>query len=232
MTMPAKPVPPDRAAELKALLDGEAHVYIDYANIRNCCSRLGWQIDLRKLKNLLSGTGQVKSARFYFGTIAGDKGSEGFVARARKEGFDVTTKPVKFIDISINVSSITSQSTSILQNFVHEALIRSLKVEVIEYLNKQLADLNAQGRSSLEIMKCNFDVEIATDMRLDHALNRAQTYCLWSGDSDFAHPISQLLSDGRRVVVVSMGMARELSDLRPSGMVYFDLRKLKSLICR
>ena len=224
--------PAERLQELSALFDGDTHVYIDYANVRSCCSRLGWTIDLRKLKKVLDSTGKVKSARFYFGTIVGDSGSEGFIARARKEGFEVQTKPVKFMKLSIDVSSVSLQSTSILQSFVNETLIRSLKVEAIEYLNKQLAALNQQGKVSLPVMKCNFDVEIATDMRLDHALNKAQTYCLLSGDSDFAHPILQLLNEGRKVIVISKGMATELNDLRGDGLIYFDIRKLKDLIDR
>jgi uncharacterized LabA/DUF88 family protein len=75
-------------------------------------------------------------------------------------------------------------------------------------------------------------VEIATDMRLDHALKKAQTYCLWSGDSDFAHPILKLLEDGRKVIVISKGIATELNDLKGDGMIYFDLRKLRDVICR
>ncbi len=83
--------PAERLAEVKALFDGDTHVYIDWANVRNGCTRLGWNVRLSKLKALLDSTGKVKSARFYFGTIVGDSGSEGFVARAKKEGFDVQT---------------------------------------------------------------------------------------------------------------------------------------------
>jgi uncharacterized LabA/DUF88 family protein len=64
------------------------------------------------------------------------------------------------------------------------------------------------------------------------AYNKAQTYCLWSGDSDFAHPILQLLSEGRKVIVVSKGIAMELNDLKGDGMIYHDIRKLKDLIER
>lgn len=221
---------PDRLAQLKGLFVGDTNVYIDFANVRKHCAQLGWRVDLRRLKAMLDSTGRVKSARVYFGTIVGDKGSEGFAARIRKEGFDLRTKPVKFIDVSLNVSSVSPQSPDILKSFIDPNLIGLLKVEAIEYLNQQLAALNTEGRYSLQKMKCNFDVEIATDMRLDHALNRAQTYCLWSGDSDFAHPISQLLHEKRNVVVISKGVATEISDLRREGMIYYDLRKVSELI--
>jgi uncharacterized LabA/DUF88 family protein len=222
----------ERLAELQGLFVGITHVYIDFANVNGCCSKLGWSLDFKKLKSLLDSVGTVKSAKVYYGTIVGDHGSEGFVARIRKEGFQVETKPVKMIELPINVSSITTQSTDILRNFIDDTLIKSLKVEAIEYLNQQLAELNKQGIYSLKKRKCNFDVEIGTEMRLDNALGKAETFCLWSGDSDFAHPIWQLLDEGKKVVVVSKGMARELSDLQPDGLIYFDIRKLKDLISR
>ena len=97
-------------------------------------------------------------------------------------------------------------------------------------MNHQLIALNKEGKYSLQKMKCNFDVEIATDMRLDHALKRCQTFCLWSGDSDFAHPILQLLNDKKNVVVVSKGISTEVRDLKPEGMIHYDLRKLTDVI--
>jgi uncharacterized LabA/DUF88 family protein len=222
---------PDRLAELKALFSGDTHVYIDYANIRKACERLGWRVNLQKLKKALDSTGSVKFIGFYFGTMVGNSGSEGFVARAKKEGFSVVTKPVKCMNLSINVSSISLQSPDILRSFMSETIIRALTVKAIEYLNQQLLDLNKQGKLSLEVRKCNFDVEIASDMRIDHALGKAQTYCLWSGDSDFAHPILQLLEAGRKVVVVARGVTAELNELKPAGLVIHDIRKLKDVIC-
>lgn len=219
----------DRLAELRSLFVGDTHVYIDYANTRRI-ERLGWKIDLAKLKTLLDAVGTVKSSKFYFGTLPGNDKSKGFMARVRKIGFEVITKPVKRFWVSIDVTSISLQSPDILRNFVNEALIRSLKVEAIEYLNNQLRSLNRQGIRSLEMMKCNFDVEIATDMRLDNALGRAQTYCLWSGDSDFADPVLRLLEDKKNVTVVARHVSSELNELRPDGLVIYDLRKLKDLI--
>jgi uncharacterized LabA/DUF88 family protein len=222
--------PAERSEELKNLFVGDTHVYIDFANTRKSCSRLGWNIDLRKLRAVLESTGKVKSCKIYFGTIVGDKGSEGFVARIKKEGFELETKPVKLIELPINVTSVGPQSTDILQNFIDPTLIRSLKVEAIEYLNQQLAELNRQGIFSLKKRKCNFDVEMASDMRLDNALKKASTFCLWTGDSDFANPVLKLLKEGRKVIVISRGIATELDDLKPHGLIYYDIRKLTELI--
>lgn len=87
---------PDRVKELQALCKGKTHVYIDYANIRKACERLGWRTDVKKLKALLDAIGAV-SQKFYFGTIPGDGASKGFIAKAGRVGFSVVTKPVKMI---------------------------------------------------------------------------------------------------------------------------------------
>lgn len=222
------PFPPPK--DLRKLLTEKTHVYIDYANTRRSCERLGWRIDLEKLRDLLDSLGTVLSKKFYFGTMVGDSASEGFMKRVRRIGFEVKTKPVKLMRLSINASSISEQSTDILKSFVDETLLRSLKVEAIQYLNRQLRDLNRQGNLFLEKRKCNFDVEIATDMRLDNALGRAKTFCLWSGDSDFADPLLQLLNEGKKVVVVARSVASEINDLRPDGLVIYDLRKLRQTL--
>ena len=51
--------------------------------------------------------------------------------------------------------------------------------------------MNKLGKTSLECWKCNFDVEIASDMRVDHMTKRADSFCLVSGDSDFADPLTE-----------------------------------------
>ena len=105
-------------------------------------------------------------------------------------------------------------------------------MDAIEYLNDQLRDLNKQGITSLKERKCNFDVEIGTDMRMDDHLKKCQNFCLWSGDSDFADPIRCLLGDKKKVVIFGTGgrIAHELNDLRASGLEIFDVRKIREAI--
>lgn len=223
---------PGRMAKLESFFDAPTGVYIDYANARD---RVGaWRIDLRKLKDLFDSFGNVCFQKFYFGTLCGDKGSEGFIHCVKKIGFDVHTKPVKIMDISIDATSISKGSPDILQHFVSQALLRSLKLDAIEYLNDQLRDLNKQGITSLKERKCNFDVEIGTDMRLDDRLKKCENFCLWSGDSDFADPIRCLLNDKRKVVLFGTGgrIASELNDLRASSLEIFDVRKIREVIQR
>src|SRR6202035_881883 len=193
---------PERIAELEGLFDAPTHVYIDFANVRK---RLNWRIDFAKLKDLFDSFPNIKSVSFYFGTMEGERGSEGFIHRIKKIGFRVVTKLVKMMRIPINASSVGPTSPDLLQQFICEPLLKQLKLEAIEYLNQQLADLNKQNVHHLELHKCNFDVEIGIDMRMDHRDKKCDTYCLWSADSDFASTAEDLLSDGKKVIICSAG---------------------------
>jgi uncharacterized LabA/DUF88 family protein len=220
---------PGRITKLEEFFDGPSGVYIDYANVRK---RLGWRIDLERLKQLFDSFGVIVSQRFYFGTLEGDKGSEGFIRRIQKIGFELCTKPVKIMNLSIDATSITKGSPDILEHFISETLLRSLKLDAIEYLNEQLRDLNKQGVLALDHRKCNFDVEIGTDMRMDNHLGKCNNFCLWSGDSDFADPLRCLLGDMKKVIIFGAGgrIASELSDLRSQGLEIFDIKKLREVI--
>jgi uncharacterized LabA/DUF88 family protein len=135
--------------------------------------------------------------------------------------------------LSIDVSSIASNSPDILKNFVRAPLLRSLKLEAVEYLNNELRKLNKQGKSYLEDRKCNFDVEIGRDMLIDYAEQGIENFVLWSGDSDFADPLNQLLDDGKKVFVFATArkVASELNDLVQKGLFIYEIQKIRNLIC-
>ena len=105
-------------------------------------------------------------------------------------------------------------------------------METIEYLNGELRNLNKQGVTHLEHPKCNFDVEIGSDMRLHNGLRKAEIFCLWSGDSDFADTIKDLLKDNKKVCVfgTAKGIASELNQLKSSGLEIFDVKKLREFV--
>jgi len=135
--------------------------------------------------------------------------------------------------LSIDVSSISKNSPDILKNFIRKPLLKKLKVETIEYLNTELAELNKQGVYFIEDLKCNFDVEIGRDMLLDYDKNGTETFILWSGDSDFADPVKQLLADRKQVVIFATVrmVSSELNELRKDGLLIFDIQKIKNFIC-
>ena len=76
------------------------------------------------------------------------------------------------------------------------------------------------GRTYLEDRKCNFDVEIGGDMLLDYAEKGIKAFVLWSGDSDFADPLRQLIDDGMKVYVFATArrVAAEFEELVMRGL--------------
>ncbi|HEY4356413.1 MAG TPA: NYN domain-containing protein [Acidobacteriaceae bacterium] len=222
---------PERIKQLESLLNEKTIVYIDYGNVRGWSRRLGWMIDLAKLKDFLNSFG-VRQVWFYFGTYTGDSKSEKFMSFVHSQGFKVRTKHVKIMSLSIDVSSISNRSPDILTNFIDPVLLKNLRIESIEYLNDQLRAMNKQGRTWLECSKCNFDVEIASDMRLHHYMDEAENFCLWSGDSDFEDPLKELLDAHRTVSVVGTArhIASEINALKSRGLKIFDLKTLREFL--
>jgi uncharacterized LabA/DUF88 family protein len=223
---------PDRIAELEMVFSATTNVYLDYANMRPWANKLGWHIEPKRLKQLLDSFDTVRSVKFYNGTLVGDVISEDFMAEIGRFGFDVHTKPVKKMKLSINALNIPLDSPDVLKDFIHRPLLKKFGPAVIEFLNAQLKDLNRQGVMSIENLKCNFDVEIGRDMLLDDK-NGATGFALWSGDSDFADPVRQLLDDGKKVVLFATAgrVSSELSALTKNGLLIFDIQKIRDFIC-
>jgi len=224
---------PKRILELERIFDRKTNVYIDFANVIRWQDKLKWHIDLKRLKQFLDSFENVKKIKFYNGKLEGDEKSLTILEEAEKYGYDVKTKSVKIMKLPIDVSSISPTSPEILKNFIRTPLLKQLKVEVIEFLNNQLKELNQQGILFVQDLKCNFDVEIGRDMLLDYEKNQVENFILWSGDSDFADPIKQLLEDGKKVVLFATArrVASELNELQEKGLFIFDIQKIRDFIC-
>jgi len=224
---------PDRVKELEVIFDGKTNIYIDFSNVRPWAVKLGWHVDPKRLKQFLDSFDTINSIKFYSGTLVGDGDSEGFIENLKDLKFDVKTKPVKIMPLSIDVSSIPINSPDILKDFIRKPLLQKLKMETIEFLNTQLKELNNQGIKFVEDLKCNFDVEIGRDMLMDYEKNNADKFILWSGDSDFADPVSQLLKDNKKVILFATArrVASELDDLVEGGLFIFDIQKIRDFIC-
>jgi hypothetical protein len=134
---------------------------------------------------------------------------------------------------SIDASSISPDSTALLDQFIRRALIKKYEIATIEYLNERFEDMNRKGEFFIEDMKCNFDVEIGIDMLLDCERNSAETFVLWSGDSDFADPIKKLLAVGKRVFLFATArkISKELAALTNDGLIIFEIQKINKFIC-
>ena len=224
---------PKSIKQIETLLAGTVNVYIDYANIRPWAEKLGWHIDPKRLMQFLESFDNISSVKFYTGTLVGDPVSEAFASEITSLGYDLKTKPVKIMDISIDASSIDPQSTALLKQFIRPSLLRKYDLATIELLNKKFVELNNVGIYSIQDRKCNFDVELGRDMLLDYERNSIDTYVLWSGDSDFAEPLAQLMSDGKnvRLFATSRRVATEINALKSQGLFVFDIQKIKDFIC-
>ncbi len=224
---------PSRINELQQIFNGPTNIYIDFANVLRWQERLGWHIDLKRLKQLFDSFDTIHQVKFYNGTLIGDNKSENFIDEVQKYKYIVITKPVKIMKLSIDVSSIPSTSPEIIKQFIRTPLLQKLNIETIEYFNARLRELNQQGVKFVEDLKCNFDVEIGRDMLIDYHENKINNFILWSGDSDFADPIKQLLNDKKRVVLFATArkVVMELNDLRSNGLFIFDIQKIGDFIC-
>lgn len=219
--------------ELERLLAGSVRMYIDYANVRPWSTRLGWHVDLKRLKQFLDSFDTIEAVNFYGGYLEGDERSEQEIKDVEDHKYVVRTKPVKIMQFPIDASSIPADSTALLDQFVKRSLLRRYEISTIEYLNERFADMNKRGELYIEDRKCNFDVEIGVDMLLDFERNGTDIYVLWSGDSDFADPVQKLLQAGKKVILFATArkVSRELSALRTEGLVVFDIQKIREFIC-
>ena len=220
-------------SQLNSIFSAKTHVYIDFANVRPWSGKLGWHINLKRLKQFLDSFNTIETVSFYNGYLAGNERSEKEKTEAEDCKYILRTKPVKIMNFSIDVSSILPDSTVLLDQFVRRALLKKYEIATIEYLNERFKDMNKKGEYFIEDMKCNFDVEIGVDMLLDCERNSAETFILWSGDSDFADPVEKLMSTGKKVILFATvrKVSKELSALTTKGLMIFDIQKIRDFIC-
>ncbi len=223
----------DVISQLKQIFALSTRVYIDYANVRPWSNKLGWHIDLKRLKQLLDSFNTIEAVNFYNGYLAGNSRSERDIQEVEDQKYVVRTKPVKILRFPVDASSIPSDSTAILNHFIRRALLRKYEVSTIEYLNDRFRDMNKKGEYYIEDRKCNFDVEIGTDMLMDFERNGTKAFVLWSGDSDFSDPLTKILKAGKRVTIFATvrKISAELSELRKDGLAIFDIQKIRNFIC-
>ncbi len=224
---------PNRIKELENFFVGTTNIYIDYANVRPWSEKLGWHIELKRLKQFLRSFDNINSIKIYIGTMVGDRQSEQGISDLESYGYIVKTKPVKIIKQSIDYSSINSTSADLLNKFIRRCLLKKYDLQTIEYLNNKFKEMNNNGIYYIEDLKCNFDVEIGRDMLLDYDKNNIDTFVLWSGDSDFADPVEQLLDDVKKVILFATArkVSTELNKLQTKGLFIYDIQKISNFIC-
>lgn len=219
--------------EISKLFIGNVNVYIDYANVRPWANYLKWHVDLKRLKQFLNSFDNIKSINIYAGLLEGDELSEKIISDIKSLGYNLRTKPVKIMRFSIDTTSIGETSLDLLDKFVKSCLLRKYSPETIKYFNLKFKEFNLKGEYFIEDRKCNFDVEIGRDMLIDIERENADTFILWSGDSDFVEPLSYLLEKGKRAIIfaTSSKICSEFHNLRSAGLIIFDIRKIRDFVC-
>lgn len=216
--------------EMESIFDNVSNVYIDWQNVLHWQDKLKWHFNLKRLKQLLDSFDTIKSVKIYTGTLEGDQRSKEQIKEINANGYVLSTKPVKLMRISVDVSSIAKDSPAILKNFIKKSFISKLDIETIEYLNNKLDVLNKQEILYIEEKKCNFDVEIGRDMQKDFESNGVENYILWSTDSDFADPIIQITNDGKKAVIFATS-GKVAPELDATEVFVFDVKKIKEFVC-
>ena len=122
---------PEKIKELEAIFDCPTNIYIDYANVKPWATKLHWHVEPKRLKQLLDSFDTIKAIKIYNGTLVGDEKSEDLNNELVRFGYDLHTKAVKIMRKSIDVSSIPSTSSDILNDFIRKPLLKKFKVETI-----------------------------------------------------------------------------------------------------
>ena len=155
-------------------------------------------VDIEKLARFLNLFSEQK--RFYYGWHRRIKRSWHILIWAQKNGFIKITKPIQFIKHYLDIEKLDTIKS------------RSIKEDV-------------RGKF-VEIPKSNFDVEISIDsIRL---LNKYDTFCLLSGDSDFARLAEFLRKRGKKVIIIASGQV--FYTLKNAADLYINAQRIKRII--
>ncbi len=215
---------------LENIFGKSANIYIDWQNVIHWQEKLNWHFDTKRMKQFFDSFDVIQSVKIYTGTLDGDAKSEGQIKELEDLNYIVSTKPVKLIPLSIDVSSISNNSPDILKNFIDKNLLSKLDLETIGYLNGKLSDINKQGILKIEKLKCNFDVELGMDVQKDMDSDGVENFIILSGDSDFADPISRIKENSKNAVIFSISR-KVTPELNQMNVLIFDVRKIKEFIC-
>jgi len=202
--------------KLKTLeIDGEKfrriYTFVDFGNVNYWYEndRRDWEdnllaenqkltISIEKLANFLNLFSVQK--RFYYGWHARIKSSWHIVIWAEKNGFIKITKPIQFI-----------------KHYLEDTGFDNFKGKSIK------EDVNGKF---IEIPKSNFDVEISVDaIRL---MDKYDTFCLLSGDSDFTRLAEFLKRRGKKIIIIASGQV--FHTLKDTADLYINAQKIKSYI--
>jgi uncharacterized LabA/DUF88 family protein len=136
--------------------------------------------------------------RFYYGWHKRIKRSWHIIISAEENGFIKITKPIQFI-----------------RHYLSDLELDNIKNNFIK---------RDDTGKFIEIPKSNFDVEISVDsIRL---LDKYNTFCLLSGDSDFARLAGFLKRKQKKIIVIASGQV--FHTLKNTADLYINAQKIKA----
>lgn len=210
---------------------GKTYMYFDWANVFYWQKKLRWHVDAKRLRQFLSSFTQVKSTKVYQGYFSSDKNQISELNDWSSWGYEVRKKPVKEIRLSINALSHSLESTITLEKVFNRALLKELPIRTVKIFNSELRKLNSQGIKELITHKCNFDVEMASDIRLDSMQDKnIESVIIWSGDSDFADTVDSLVNENKNVSIFAT-RGRVSHELKNSKAFIYDIKNIRNFIC-
>lgn len=78
----------------------KVNIYIDGANMFYAQQKMGWFVDWQKVKNYLESQYEILNLNYYVGVKKGDQKMIKFIAKLKKYGYKIYTKPLKKIYIA------------------------------------------------------------------------------------------------------------------------------------
>lgn len=190
-------------------LQGKTLVLIDWANVFNWLRGKHIEIDPKRLYDALKSYPSVDRICLFAGEDDHPKSKE-FLEECRRIGFDVISKKVKYVPTLIE----NSQFWDMLKEHVPE---------------KKLAIIRSQP---VLRRKCDFDVELATELLLN--LDKYHTYVLFSGDGDYAPVVEEVMKREKRVFIVSTSdaLGKELRAMlrRKVHPLFVDIFSLENIL--
>lgn len=185
--------------------------YLDLTNMFHWQDALGWKFRVEDVVEQLFTFKNVKEVKVYYGKNERDlKNSEAFHNRIKKTGAVLKTKPMKFIQETIEEGMFFQRKT-----------LASFDEAVRKKIQGLVGELQKSG-VFIEEPKCNFDVEMAMDM-LDDS-DKLTAVLLFSGDSDMCAPLERLRVKGKHIGIVGVRgqVAGELHEIKDK---YIDFGK-------
>ena len=176
--------------EFKLKLSGKTAVFVDWANVYGWKKSLKREVEPGKLFKELKHYSNIKEINFYSGLDKHPKSKE-FLKEVERIGFNVVSKDVKYIPVSLDSSHFKNLTQEIKDSL---ALINDLKIGDIEKI------LQILSRKVLR-RKCDFDMEICIDTH-KAVRNDFETFLFFSGDGDFAPLYKLLIALNKQVIVV------------------------------